>query len=447
MQRNATHSTSRTATRGLCLSPAFAGGLFLLLFLGPFGLQSFFALGVGRRIRDDLEEGIHPGLRFAVGGVRLFEFLDLDLDAFGIEARFLHQELGELVLLRFLPLEFDVRVHLVVVKEVSGQDIGRGGGGSFFCSFVVVFSLLVRGFVFVFFVRDPRFWNRVFCDILYDGQNLFDAAVFADEFESSLGPNSFDVVAVITSQKDTQIYELIVRQSQPLDRLAVVHGLDLRPLGGLVSKRQFSDQNRGRKRQGVHVLRPGCVNQSGLAEGRGLGLRLHGRQYYGDPHEPQQALAVFVFFAPGSCKPLRVLVHFLLVVFVGGFFEFFLRLAAFLPSFFQFSRFHVGGLSVKDKDGLQSLGQKATGSVEHPLDVTRGLSIGVCEHRGLLVRSTAADGNQKLVDGHGCIDGDLASVKRFEFDLPNAIGSLVGKQFGEAFDSHSSIQYNLFTRS
>mmetsp|Transcript_22273 Transcript_22273/g.62052 ORF Transcript_22273/g.62052 Transcript_22273/m.62052 type:complete len:298 (-) Transcript_22273:718-1611(-) len=291
-------------------SPAPASSLFLpiicrfQLLFGPLILQSLFALGIGGRIRDNLEKRIHPGLWFSIGRVCLFEFLDLDLDAFGIETGFLDQEFGELFCIWFLPLEFDVGVDLVVVKEVSGQHIGRGGGRFFFFCFVVVVSLLVCCLVFVFLVRDPTFGNRVFRHIFDNWQDFFDASVFANKLESRLGPNSLDSVAVVTSQKDAQIHKLVVGQSQTLDGLFVVHGLDLCPLRGLVGKGQFSDQYGGRKRQGIHILRTGCIDLSSLAESRRLGLCLHGCQNDRDTHEPQQPFAVFVFLASGSRQPL-----------------------------------------------------------------------------------------------------------------------------------------------
>ena len=171
------------ATSALSLS-LFLGGLLLLL--QSFRLEFLFTLGIGRWVGHDLEERVHSCLWFAVCCVGLEELVDLCLDTVRVEARFFDQKLGELFSLWFLPLEFDIGFDLVVVEEISSQNVGRGLLFFGLILSVFLFSLVVS-LVFVLggvIFWEPVFGNRVFGDILDNGKNFFDASMLTNQLET-----------------------------------------------------------------------------------------------------------------------------------------------------------------------------------------------------------------------------------------------------------------------
>jgi hypothetical protein len=48
-------------------------------------------------------------------------------------------------------------------------------------------------------------------------------------------------------------------------------------------------------------------------------------------------------------------------------------------------------------------------------------AFGVGQHCGLLIGPTGADGNEKLVNSHGSVNRNLATVQGLEFHLSNAL--------------------------
>mmetsp|Transcript_9291 Transcript_9291/g.18716 ORF Transcript_9291/g.18716 Transcript_9291/m.18716 type:complete len:270 (-) Transcript_9291:1080-1889(-) len=246
------------------------------LSLGWFSLAFRSTIGLLFRRRGlDLKEIVHAHLRLLILFVSGLEFFDVCLDALGIKTLLVDQELSELFLLTRLPLELHIRHNLMLVEKFTSLYVGRNELFVFFLHsffllfFIFLFSIRI---LFLVFVGQPIIRNTVLFVISNFFDNVFDASMLTNHFERRFGSYALDGITVIASQQDTQIHKLIMRQIETIHRLRVINRLD-HTLGS-IGKSHFANQNRSRKRDGIHILSPRRIDFSCLGESSRLSLSL-----------------------------------------------------------------------------------------------------------------------------------------------------------------------------
>mmetsp|Transcript_26178 Transcript_26178/g.75588 ORF Transcript_26178/g.75588 Transcript_26178/m.75588 type:complete len:431 (-) Transcript_26178:88-1380(-) len=407
--------------------------LLRLLFAlgGPlFGLSLGGKLGsVGRRL--GLEERIHPHLRLGRGLDTLLQLLNLPRHALGIEAHILDEKLLELGLLAGLPLELNIRQDLVVVEQPPRLDVDGNDVLLFAVVVTIISRLELAGWLLVIFiltvigllglllflgllllgldlVGDPIVGNSILVPIQVL-QDLLDTFVLTDELERRLGPDASDGIAIIATEEDAQINELIVRNLQPRQSLGIVQLLDVRLLGG--GEGHLADLDGGAEGQAIHILRAGRPHGPLPGQSGRLSLGLARGVDDGHAHEAKELLTVLILLRSRPHQTLLLLVLLLDVALLPCLLELGLGLLTLLPSLRQLSRLDVGRLPVEHVHGSDPLRQEADGPVEHALYVRGGFALGVRELHRRGARSAAPHGDQELVDGHRRIDGDLAPLE------------------------------------
>jgi len=226
-------------------------------------------------------------------------------------------------------------------------------------------------------------------------------------------------------------------------------------LGGV----EVADEERRGKRERVHVLGRGGVDEAGLGKRRAGGLRLARRVHHRHAHQPEQLLHLLGLLARCADGPLLLPLDVL-----GGAALLlqarelrFRRLLPLLP-LRQLARLERRRLAVEDEDGLDPRLHHADRAVEHAGEVRGDLARLV---RELALAALLAHRDQKLVDLHARVDRDLPPERARErggargsgrgraagengpapgevlhLVLPDAARRVVVEQLGEAVDAH-----------
>ena len=272
--------------------------------------------------------------------------------------------------------------------------------------------------------------DRLFVFLLEMFDDVFERLVLADELERSFGADALDGVEVVAAEQDAQIDELRHRHAEPLECLGevdLVHGQLL-----LLGRRKMLQQDRRTKRKRVHVLGARGVHFAGARQLSTLRLGLGRRNDTRNAHELQQVAHLLVVLPRRAHLSPCELVH---LFDVGNV----LLLLLLLPCFFAAAKafleqllLEVGRGAVKDVHGLNTVVDHAEGSVEEA-EQMRGSLAGLGHE---LLSIVLADGDEKLVERHGSIDGDLATKVGLDLHLLDSAGRLVGYEGCEAFDTH-----------
>ena len=393
--------------------------------------------GIGSRL--GLEEGVHPHLWLGSGLDTLLQLLNLPRDTFSIESHILDEELLELSLLAAFPLEVYIRQNLVIVEQLPSLDVD---GNDFLLFFVVVIISLLEltgGLLIVLILSIGLLGLLLFLGLLLLGldlvgdpivgdavllpihvlQDLLDAFVLPDELERRLGPDASDGIAIIATEEDAQIDELIMRNVQSGQCLGIVQLLDVRLLGG--GEGHLADLDGSAEGQTIHILRAGRPHGTRPGQSGRLSLGLARGVDDGHAHEAEELLAVLVLLGPRPDQTLLLLVLLFDVALLPGLLELGLGLLSLLPSFGQLPRLDVGRLAVEDVHGPDALRKEPDGPVEHALYVRRGFALGVRELHRRGARTAASHGDEELVDGHRRIDGNLAPLEGRQRHLLDAL--------------------------
>lgn len=77
-----------------------------------------------------------------------------------------------------------------------------------------------------------------------------------------------------------------------------------------------------------------------------------------------------------------------------------------------------------------TLSNKSNGPIKQPLNMRGSLPIRIGEHHCCTSWTAGSDGNEKLIYCHTGIHGDFAALEGGEGDFAEAVGCLVGEEFG-----------------
>mmetsp|Transcript_33399 Transcript_33399/g.48343 ORF Transcript_33399/g.48343 Transcript_33399/m.48343 type:complete len:270 (-) Transcript_33399:222-1031(-) len=269
----------------------------------------------------------------------------------------------------------------MIIKKLSRFDIHRYKVVLFFVVLIFIVSFLylslflviciIQLFLLLFLLLclffHPLFiWNpTVRYSILFVAnifKYLLNTLVFPNKLERRLRPNSTNAIAIITPQQNAQVYKLIMRQTQPLHSLFVIHNLNITL--GSIRKRHLPQQYRSSKGQRVHIFCSDSVYFPSFAHARSLSFCFTRRHDNWNAHELEQFLAVLVLLFTSNDEAFLLFLLRFGVIFFNGNFELRFRFLTFLATFFQFARFKLWRFTIEYKRRTNALRHEADGTVE-----------------------------------------------------------------------------------
>eukprot|EP00053_Salpingoeca_punica_P020621 m.212081 g.212081 ORF g.212081 m.212081 type:complete len:414 (-) comp19507_c0_seq1:98-1339(-) len=379
-------------------SAALAGRRLALGLLTVLAVVLGLALGRSAAARQRLEEGLQPILRHARAG--LLQLLNAAANTRLLEAVLGAHKLNQGLFVGHYPLE-------ICVVDVG--DLGRDKQLARFFELPVLRHLVL-----------------LCVQVLED---LLDRVVLLDERQCAHWANAANRVAVIAAKENAHVDELRHAQAHAVENLCERNLLD-RHFAGL-AEGHVTQQDGRAEREGVHVLGRNAVDLARLDEVRALSLGLTGSRDERNAHQLEQLLALLVVLRQNLDEAARELLHIFGGALLVGRAEAFLSRLAALLALGELAGLERGRLAIEDVQRLDAVVDHADCAEEEAREMARGLALLVHQ-----IRALAADSNEKLVNAHRGINGNLPAKVVLHLALLDRLCRIVANDLRESLNSH-----------